>query len=84
MIKEANILRQGEQRNDNLAGSGGKHHTYVGQRCVCVCVWFRKIQIQQVKRDRLSPSSSKKLNVVLNKSVSNVALRNHIICGVYW
>lgn len=69
MIKKKSILRQGEQRNDNLAGSGWKHHTYVGQMCVCMCVRFKKIQIQQVQRDRLSPSSSKKQNVVLNKSV---------------
>lgn len=38
MIKEENVLRQGEQRNDNLAGSGGKHHTYVEWQGVCVCV----------------------------------------------
>lgn len=37
MIKKENILRQGEQRNDNLTGSGGKYRTYMGQRCVCVC-----------------------------------------------
>lgn len=36
MIKEENVLRQGEQRNDNLAGSGGKHHTYVEWQGVCV------------------------------------------------
>lgn len=36
MIKEENVLRQGEKRNDNLAGSGGKHHTYVEWQGVCV------------------------------------------------
>lgn len=38
MIKEENNLTQGEQRNDNLAGSGGKQRTHAGQRCVYVCV----------------------------------------------
>lgn len=38
MIKEENVLRQGEQRNDNLAGSGDRHHTYVEWQVTCVVV----------------------------------------------
>lgn len=68
MIKEENVLRRGSKGMTTwLDLVENIILTWSGSVCVCGCVYgsLKKIQIQQVERDRRWPSCSVKLNLIL-------------------